>query len=70
MPEQRRAIQFDDSERNRLNATWSRSGKRLIVSVLPRGSWDRAAQVELEPEQVEGLLRFLDETVREPPAER
>jgi hypothetical protein len=33
---------FDDGEGARLNATWSRSGKRLIVTVDRRG-FDRVA---------------------------
>jgi hypothetical protein len=55
------SIQLADDERNLLHATWSRSGKRLIVSVAHRGSWDQSAQVELSPEQVATLRSFLRE---------
>lgn len=48
--------QFDDDEGGRLHATWSRSGKRLIVTVTRRGN---RAQVELRPDQVEELAAFL-----------
>lgn len=48
--------EFDDDEGARLNLTWSRSGKRLIVTVNRRGN---RAQVELRPEQVEELAAFL-----------
>ncbi len=50
------AIQLDDDEGGQLHATWSRSGKRLIVTVSKRGKW---AQVELQPAQVEELARYL-----------
>jgi hypothetical protein len=49
-------VELVDDEGGRLYATWSRSGKRLIVTVNRRGSW---AQVELRPEQVEDLVAFL-----------
>jgi hypothetical protein len=52
------AIELDDDEGNRLNAAWSGSGKRLIVTVNRRGTW---AQVQLRPEQVEALGAFLAE---------
>lgn len=47
---------FDDDEGARLHATWSRSGKRLIVTVSRRGNY---VGVELRPEQVEELAAFL-----------
>jgi hypothetical protein len=52
----REAIAFDDDEGGHLHAVWSRSGKRLIVTVNRRDGW---AQVELRPEQVDRLARFL-----------
>jgi hypothetical protein len=52
------AIELDDDEGGGLNAVWSGSGKRLIVTVNWRGKW---AQVELRPEQVEDLVAFLEE---------
>jgi hypothetical protein len=65
--EERRSIQLDGDERDRLETGWSRSGKRLIVTVWKRDQW---AQVELEPAQVEELARFLAETVARAPADR
>jgi hypothetical protein len=53
---EQQVAQFDDDEGGRLHATWSRSGKRLIVTVTRRGS---RAQVELRPAQVEELATFL-----------
>ena len=52
-------FETDDDEGGRLNATWSRSGKRLIVTVSRRAS---VAQVELTHADVEHLARFLAET--------
>ena len=53
----RPAIRLDDDERKFLSAVWSRSGKRVIVSV--GRSWDEAGQIELTPEQAERLAAFL-----------
>jgi hypothetical protein len=53
----RPALQLDDDERQFIHATWSRSGKRAIVSVGK--SWDEAGQVELTPDQVDRLAGFL-----------
>jgi hypothetical protein len=61
--EERPMIQLDDGESNRLHAIWSRSGKRLILSVAPQGTWDQAGQVELDAEQAEQLRAFLAETL-------
>jgi hypothetical protein len=55
---ERRPITIEDDENRRLHATWSRSGKRLIVTVT---TTQAHAQVELTPEQVEGLAEFLSE---------
>jgi hypothetical protein len=57
--EQRPVIELDDGESNRLHAVWSRSGKRLILTVAPRGKWHEAGQVELDSEQGEQLRAFL-----------
>jgi hypothetical protein len=65
--EDRAAIKLDGREQDQLDATWSRSGKRLIVTVTRRGQW---AQVELEQGQVETLNRFLAETVAQAPDDR
>jgi hypothetical protein len=62
MGDERPVVEFEDTEHNRLHATWSRSGKRLILSVIGRGRWDEAKQVELDPEQVQELRTLLDET--------
>ena len=52
----RKALQLDDDDGGRLNATWSRSGKPLIVTVT-KGS--AAAHVELDSRQLDQLTRFL-----------
>lgn len=62
--EERPVIELDDDASNRLHAVWSRSGKRLIVTVVPRGRWHRAGQVELDSEQAQQLHAFLAETLR------
>jgi hypothetical protein len=54
----REAVEFHDDEGGLLNAVWSRSGRRLIVTVNRRGEW---AQVELRREQVDELAAFLAE---------
>ena len=53
----RPVLRLDDDELKFLHATWSRSGKRVIVSVGK--SWDSAGQVELTPAQAERLAVFL-----------
>jgi hypothetical protein len=60
--EERPVISLDDGERNQLHATWSRSGKRLIVTVRS-GKGHEAGQVELDSEQAEQLRAFLSETL-------
>jgi hypothetical protein len=55
---ERPALRLDADERNFLHATWSRSGKRVIVSV--GASWDEAGQAELTPEQAKRLAAFLE----------
>jgi hypothetical protein len=60
---ERQSIQIDDDEGRRLNATWSRSGRRLIVTATNK-SRDTMSQVELTPEQVQQLAGFMSETVR------
>jgi hypothetical protein len=50
-------IRLDDDEGGHLHATWSRSGRRLIVTV---GRGDQRAQVELQQSQVEELARYLN----------
>jgi hypothetical protein len=53
----RPALVLGDDERRFIHATWSRSGKRAILSV--GRSWDSAGQVELTPEQASQLAAFL-----------
>jgi hypothetical protein len=53
---EREAVDLRDDEGGSLNAVWSRSGRRLIVTVKRRGEW---AQVELRREQVDTLAAFL-----------
>jgi hypothetical protein len=55
----RPVIVLDDDESKRLHATWSRSGKRLIVTVTTKTFGTPYAQVELRPEQVAELRDFL-----------
>lgn len=57
-------IQLADRQSNRLHAVWSRSGKRLIVSVVARGEWEAAGQVELTSDQVATLRDFLAKSPR------
>ena len=59
MAEEDLPITLEDDESRRLNATWSRSRKRLIVTVTTTQSH---AQVELRPDQVEALAEFLSES--------
>ena len=68
MPKQgRESITLNGAEGDQLNAIWSRSGRRLIVTVRKRDQW---AQVELRPDQVDTFARFLAEKVAQPPDER
>jgi hypothetical protein len=55
----RHPITIDDDEGRRLHATWSRSGKRLIITVTTSQAH---AQLEMTPEQVEALAAFLSES--------
>jgi hypothetical protein len=60
---ERQGLRLTDDEGNVFDALWSRSMKHLIVTVARRGDWDRAAHVELTPNQLETVRRFLDDTV-------
>jgi hypothetical protein len=60
--DERPVIQLEDGEGNRLHAVWSRSWKHLILSVVPRGKWHEASQIELDGEQLKRLATFLQET--------
>ena len=52
-------MQIEDGETNLLHATWSRSGKRLILAVVPRGRWADERQVELTQDQAQKLATFI-----------
>jgi hypothetical protein len=52
----RHPITIDDDEGRRLHAKWSRSGKRLIVTVTTSQAH---AQVEMTPQQLAALAAFL-----------
>lgn len=65
----RPVIELDDDENRRLHATWSRSGKRLIVTATT-SNWAKPMQVELRPDQVERLIEFLSDTVAREPGDR
>ena len=58
----RPTIVLDDDEGRRFHATWSRSGKRLIVTVFKSGHSDAHQQVELRPEQADLLQEFLGQS--------
>jgi hypothetical protein len=62
MPKHERepALVIVDEERNRLDLTPSRSGKRLIVTIYPRGVWDDFAQIQLDADQVEQVRTYLN----------
>jgi hypothetical protein len=56
-PAERPNVLIHGDERTFAHAQWSRSGRRVILSV--GRSWDEAGQVELTPEQALELARFL-----------
>ena len=60
--DERPEINLEDGDGNRLNAIWSRSSKHLIVTVLHRGRWHESSQIELDPDQLEHLSAFIEET--------
>jgi hypothetical protein len=55
---------LDDRAGRRIHAVWSHSGKRLGISSSEAG-WHAFRQVELRPEQVGELARFIAETCAE-----
>ena len=58
---------LDDADDNQIHAMWSRSGRRLMISVnSPR--WDRLGQVELTHDQVDQLAAFLAQSKPGKPA--
>ena len=60
-----RGTVLTDEEKNRLEAVWSRSGKRLIVSLYKTQPFDALSQIEVRPDQVQELIDFLTETLPE-----
>ncbi len=70
MPKQERCgLSLDDDDGGRLHVTWSRSGKRLIVTATT-ARWEEPRQVELDPNQVQSLIAFLSETAAFDPGDR
>lgn len=67
MAEARRSITIEGDEGRALHAVWSRSGKRLIVTVTASQAH---AQVELREEHVKAIADFLSTTVGSAPADR
>ena len=57
------ALRVDGDDGQFLHATWSRSGKRMIVSVGP--TWDQAQQVALTRQQADELASFAAEDLAE-----
>ncbi len=56
---ERPSIRIEGDDHRFIDAQWSRSWKRLIITVRRGGDWDTAQQVELTPEQVQELASFL-----------
>ena len=56
---ERPATQITGEEDHIVHATWSRSGKNLILTVARNASWVDYQQVLLTPSQAEDLSRFL-----------
>jgi hypothetical protein len=68
MPEQTRSsIEMYDDDGTRFSAVWSRTGKRLIVEIVPHMSWHPGAATELRDADVEELSRFLANRVPDTP---
>ena len=55
----RPAAQFAGEDGQFIHATWSQSGKNVILTVAPNNKWDVAQQVLLSPEDARGLASFL-----------
>jgi hypothetical protein len=52
-----------DRDENRLDATWSKSMKSLVITVGPPDPSARSwQQVSLDPDQVEELRDYIDRT--------
>ena len=51
--------QLEDEDGRFVHVTWSRSGKRAILSVAGP-AWNDPRQVTLTPDQVERLAAFLE----------
>jgi hypothetical protein len=57
--EERPATQITGEEEHVVHATWSRSGKNLILTVARNAHWADYRQVLLSPQQADELSRFL-----------
>jgi hypothetical protein len=62
--DERESIWVDGDEGDRLQAVWSRSGKRLILTIWKRGE---LTQIELRRAELAKLQRFFAETNAESP---
>ena len=60
--DERPCIRLEGPEHRLLSAVRSRSGKHLIVTVFRGNDWDSAQQVELTPDQLGELRRFIEDT--------
>lgn len=58
---ERPATQIVGEQGHVIHATWSRSGKNLIVTVAENAHWKGYQQVLLSSAQAEELVRFLRE---------
>jgi hypothetical protein len=64
MPQRERSSLFlDDPDGRRLHAVWSRSGARLGLAIWKTRPFSDLQQVQLREEQVEKLIRFLEESL-------
>jgi hypothetical protein len=61
--EERPAFQLDDADGNRLQAAWSGSGQRLMISLFSqRRGFEWKGQAELTLDQVKQFSDFLVES--------
>jgi len=57
--DERPAIRLAGEDDRVLHATWSRSGRSVILTVARGSDWSGAEQVLLSPEDAARLARFL-----------
>lgn len=67
---ERPTLTLDDPEGLQLHAVWSRSGAHLGLAIWKTPPISDYHQVELRPDQVEQLIRFLTETLASDPGDR